>query len=186
MNDPYLVLGLVRTLYVDPQVIDQSFRTLAAMHHPDRAGGCSATFQQIQEAAALLRDPAKRLRYLAGASERHTTSPPAAAMELFSTIVTCLQESDALLKKYQAALGLTRALMIGRLLEQRRVLDQAIQQVEVWHERLLQRLRDLDQSEEEPSSQELLELATSFSFVQRWEQQLAERSLTFTTMKITL
>ena len=57
----YDVLG------VDPAAgaaaVRQAYLTLARLHHPDRAGGHAATMRAVNEAWAVLGDPARRARY---------------------------------------------------------------------------------------------------------------------------
>ncbi|MCX6958174.1 MAG: J domain-containing protein [Verrucomicrobiae bacterium] len=182
-TDPYGVLGLPRTFYLDLNAIEEAFRRSAALHHPDQAGGSTASFHELQEAATILRDPAKRLRYLASAPETSSIPLPAAATALFPTIVTQLQYSDVLLKKYQATQGsLAKAIMIDELVNTRLKINEVLSSVQQWQDDLAQKLRDLDTGASETSPQELLELANSFSFAQRWNQQLRERELMLTTL----
>ena len=131
----------------------------------------------------MLRDPARRLRYLAGAPKTSSVPLPAAAMELFPTIVAQLQFSDSLLKKYQSTQGvLAKATMIDGLVNTHHKINDILFSVQQWQESLEQKLHALDSASTEPSSEVLLELANSFSFAQRWHQQLQERSLSLTTL----
>lgn len=180
--DPFAALNLPRKFYFDSYVIEKTFRHAAASQHPDQAGGSTASFHELQEAANILRDPAKRLRYLAGAPETSSIPLPAAAMTLFPTIVTQLQCSDALLKKYQATQGsLAKAIMSDELVNARLKINEVLSSVQQWQEALEQKLRDLDATASASSSEALLELANSFSFAQRWDQQLRERALLLRT-----
>ena len=180
-TDPYGVLGLSRAFHLDPNTIEEAFRRAAALCHPDQADGSTASFHKLQEAAAILRDPAKRLHYLAGTAETSSIPLPAVATDLFPTIVTQLQSSDSLLKKYQATQGsLAKAIMINELVNARLKINEVLSSVQQWQEALEQKLRDLDTAGGSP--QELLELANSFSFAQRWNQQLRERALMLTTL----
>lgn len=58
--DHYAVLGVSKN--ATPEEIKKAYRKLASQHHPDK-GGDTAKFQQIQEAYAVLSDPAKRQQY---------------------------------------------------------------------------------------------------------------------------
>lgn len=183
ISNPFEVLNLQRQFHLDPNAIEETFRRTAALHHPDQAGGSTASFHELQEAAVILRDPAKRLRYLAGVAETSSIPLPAVATDLFPTIVTQLQSSDSLLKKYQATQGsLAKAIMINELLNARLKINEVLSSVQQWQETLEQKLRNLDTAPSEASPQELLELANSFSFAQRWDQQLSERELMLKTL----
>jgi len=182
-TDPYVVLGMARRFYLDPNVIEEAFRRTAAQHHPDQATGSTASFQELQEAAIILRDPAKRLRFLAGIPEPRSLPLPPAAMELFPLVTDCLQKSESFAKKYQSASGaLTKALLSEELLQERLALQQTLQQVEKWESSLQQQLQSWDASLAQPSLEELLELANQFTFAQRWLQQLRERELLLKTV----
>lgn len=60
MKDYYQILGVPRNANDDE--IKKSFRRLASQHHPDK-GGDTQKFQEIQEAYAVLSDPARRHEY---------------------------------------------------------------------------------------------------------------------------
>ncbi len=182
-TDLYAVLGLERHYYLDLNLIEEAFRRAAALSHPDQPTGSRALFQELQEATTTLRDPVKRLRYLAGIPEPSSLSLPPVAMKLFPNIIACLQTTDALLKKHQAASGtLAKALLTEELLQERRNLQQALQQVKTWESSLQHQLQTWDIMKISPSSEELLKLANQFTFAQRWLKQLQERELLLKTI----
>ena len=59
--DPYKVLGVDRS--ATPEDIKNSYRKLASKHHPDRPGGDTVTFQQIQAAYDILSNPERKQEY---------------------------------------------------------------------------------------------------------------------------
>ena len=182
-TDPYSIIGLPRQFYFDSNVLEEAFRRAASQVHPDQATGSTAAFQRLQEAAAILRDPAKRLRYLAGISEPRSLSLPSAATEFFSLVIDCLEKTDPLIKKYQATTAaLAKALLSQELLQRRRSVRQALEKISNWESSLHHQLQAWDASNQKPSSTELLELASQFTFAQRWLQQLSERDLLLKTV----
>lgn len=60
-KDYYKSLGLSETATQDD--IKKAFRKLAVQHHPDKAGGDKAKFQEINEAHGVLSDEKKRSQY---------------------------------------------------------------------------------------------------------------------------
>jgi DnaJ-class molecular chaperone len=61
MPNYYEILGVATT--ATPDDIKKSYRKLAGQHHPDRAGGNTEKFQEIQAAYDVLGSPEKRQRY---------------------------------------------------------------------------------------------------------------------------
>jgi len=59
--DAYNILGVER--HATDEDIKRAYRKLAAKHHPDREGGDTAKFQEIQSAYETLSDPGKRSQY---------------------------------------------------------------------------------------------------------------------------
>lgn len=61
MNTHYEVLGVART---DPEdVIRAAYLTLARQHHPDRAGGDTATMTEVTNAYGVLKNAKRREAY---------------------------------------------------------------------------------------------------------------------------
>jgi len=61
MSDHYATLGVAKTATLDE--IKRAFRKLASSYHPDRVGGDTKKFQEIQAAYDTLGDPTKRQQY---------------------------------------------------------------------------------------------------------------------------
>jgi DnaJ-class molecular chaperone len=61
MSNYYEILGVDKTASSDE--IKKAYRKLAAIHHPDRAGGDTAKFQELQAAYDTLSNPEKRQQY---------------------------------------------------------------------------------------------------------------------------
>lgn len=81
--DPYRVLGVAAT--ADDEVIRAAYRVRIRQSHPD-AGGDAAEAQRVNEAYAILSDPAKRAAYDASTSteavhDAGTAAPPPVAEE---------------------------------------------------------------------------------------------------------
>lgn len=61
MSDHYATLGVSKASTQDD--IKLAYRKLASQHHPDRAGGDTQKFQEIQAAYAILSDVTKKAEY---------------------------------------------------------------------------------------------------------------------------
>ena len=57
----YKTLGIPKNS--SPEEVKKAYRKLASRHHPDRSGGDTAKFQELQTAYDTLSDPAKRQQY---------------------------------------------------------------------------------------------------------------------------
>jgi curved DNA-binding protein CbpA len=53
-TDPYRVLGVPRD--ASPEEVQDAYRRLVKLHHPDRSGGWAEPFLEIQAAYAAVRD----------------------------------------------------------------------------------------------------------------------------------
>jgi curved DNA-binding protein len=53
-SDPYHVLGVARD--ASPEELQDAYRRLVKLHHPDRSGGSATRFLEIQAAYATVRD----------------------------------------------------------------------------------------------------------------------------------
>ena len=71
MKDYYEVLGVAKTASEDD--IKKAYRKLAHRYHPDKAGGDTAKFKEINEAYQVLSDKTKRAQY-----DRFGTAEPGA------------------------------------------------------------------------------------------------------------
>jgi curved DNA-binding protein len=59
--DYYQILGIERTATTDE--IKRAYRRLASQYHPDKAGGDTMKFQQIEEAYRILSNPESKSQY---------------------------------------------------------------------------------------------------------------------------
>jgi curved DNA-binding protein CbpA len=170
---------------LDPDAIGSTYRRLAAQLHPDQASGDTLKFRELSEAADMLKDPARRLRELAGrsASSSGGSLPPEAA-DLFPKVAGGLQQADSLLEKQGAVTNLlAKALLLTLLKKAAENLDDILSLLESWKSTLNQELHRLDQewaAEGTPSPSTITALALlsdSFTYAGRWELQLRNRKL---------
>lgn len=61
MKDYYSILGVTKS--ASPDDIKRAYRRMASQYHPDKQGGDTAKFQEIEEAYRVLSDPESRSAY---------------------------------------------------------------------------------------------------------------------------
>ena len=170
------LLGLPCRPFLSDEEIGSAYRKLAGDLHPDQAGGDAVAFLELGEAAATLRDPAKRLRELSGGIA--TNQFPHAAAELFPRVATSLHQADQLMEKYSlASNALSKALLRAPLKSLTRDLAAISASVSTWRESLDQELTRLDAIWPHVESSTLSQHADSYTYAARWEKELREREL---------
>lgn len=175
--NPFEHLGLQRRPLLSEEEIGTAYRKLAATFHPDQPGGDDVRFKELGEAAAILRDPAQRLRQLL--MSKGGAEPPPKAAELFPKIASLLQQADTLIEKQSASTNaLAKALLVDPLKNLRTELDFTLNQLTEWHSSLDQELTGVDSRWPEYDEHAMNLLADSYSYIGRWESQLRERKLT--------
>jgi curved DNA-binding protein CbpA len=176
MTDPFKTLSLAKRPYLSEEEIGTAYRKLAGELHPDQAGGDANRFKELGEAAAILRDPARRLRALSGVEAGNITPPEAA--DLFLKVAQLLQETDSLVARHAATSNpLAKAVLAAPLKKLAATLGSLLGIVQGWHSSLDDRLNVLDASWPTHDPKEVAELADSFAYATRWESQLGERKL---------
>jgi len=176
--NPFQILGLSKRPLLSEEEIGTAYRKLAATLHPDQAGGDEGQFKELGEAAAILRDPSRRLRSLI--DQPPGTSIPPEAAELFPRVAMLLRDADELLARHAAATNpLSKAVLAAPLRKLSADLDNLLATIENWHSALDTRLAELDRAWPSAETAELASLANSFAFATRWESQLRERKLSF-------
>ena len=174
--DPFEILSLPRRPFLDDEEIATAYRKLAGALHPDQQGGDAAAFRELGEAAAILRDPARRLKELAGISASHPF--PEKAAELFSKVAEILQRSDALIAQTgTASNALTKALLMAPLKSLSLDLSSVQEQLSTWRIFLEEEIQRIDRHWPESDPETLSHLADSFAYADRWSSQLREREL---------
>jgi len=156
---------------VDAELLKSAYLARVANAHPDQQRGAAGDFLQLKEAYDLLKDPVKRLRWLA----RDSASPTAAAppAELFMEVAEAtraLQLKGEVVVKATTTLG--RASAIARasqaISKAREVLGKVSDSI---HAALAEVAR-LDSLWPDVRHNELLAVAAKLAFARRWRHQL--------------
>lgn len=174
--DPFQILGLPRRPLLSEEEIGTAYRKLAATLHPDQAGGDSSRFKELGEAAAILHDPARMLRTLAGVDAGSVL--PSEAADLFPQVAALLQEADSLISRHAAATNpLAKAVLAAPLKKLASDLESLLFTLHGWRSLLDARLNALDAAWPTHEPNEVASLADSCAYATRWESQLRERKL---------
>ena len=174
--DPFSLLELSRRPLLSEEEVGTAYRKLAGALHPDQAGGDAVAFRKLGEAADILRDPARRLRELAGPGSGGNLPPQAA--EYCPRVAELLQRTNTLLEKQsQASNALAKALLAVPLKTVMTDLKSLLAVIRTWRATLNQELSEMDQRWPKHDSTTLVLLADSFAYAGRWEKQLREREL---------
>lgn len=174
--DPFEILALPRRPLLSKEAIGTAYRQLAGTLHPDQAEGDAGHFRKLGEAAAILSDPARRLRVLACTGSDNTLPPQAA--EFFPQVAEILGRTDTLLEKQaMASNALAKALLAAPLKTATTDLKSMLALIRTWRAALDQELVGIDRGWPEHESETLLLLADSFAYADRWAGQLREREL---------
>lgn len=176
MRDSFAVLGLPRRPFLSEEEISIAYRKLARELHPDQEGGDADKFRELGRAAAILHDPAQRLRELT--TDNSGNQIPGQAVELFPQIAAILQNADSFIERYSlASNALTKALLSAPLKSLTADLTAILLSVRKWRISLEQELIRFDASWPAVGSTVLSQLANSFAYATRWEKELKEREL---------
>ena len=176
MTDPFDLLGLPRRPLLSEEEIGTAYRKLAGKLHPDQEGGNELLFRELGEAAAILRNPAQRLRELS--SSPSGSQLPTKADELFPKIASMLKQADNLIEKQAAASNaLAKALLAAPLKNLSTDLESTLNQIQEWRISLDQELAELDIRWPEYDPNAISLLADAYAYASRWESQLRERML---------
>lgn len=176
MSCPFAILGLPRRPLLSDEEIGEAYRKLAASLHPDQAGGDAVRFKELGEAAALLRDPARRLRCLI--TQAPGCGIPPEAADLFPQVASLLREADDLLARHATATNpLAKAVLAAPLKKLAADLATLLAMIGNWQAKLQARLEELDAVWPGHDPGAVATLADSFSYAAKWESQLRERKL---------
>ncbi|MGJ8672571.1 DnaJ domain-containing protein [Rubritalea sp.] len=168
----FKTFSLEPSLSIDLDQLKQSYKNLAASHHPD-SGGEKAEFEKVNLAYAALQSPAKRLKAYMEIQEIPHDSRGAVSndlMDLFMQVGSLVQEADAFIRKKSSATSvLAKALLEGESMEVQDKLSALIAIIEHSQEAITANFpNDIPQ-------EQLPQLARNLSFLEKWQAQLQQR-----------
>jgi DnaJ-domain-containing protein 1 len=196
MTDYFALLDEPRRPWLDSEALKEKFFTRSTTVHPDRvhnlgkAEKASAQEEYVRLNAAYncLREPKTRLRHLLelelGAVPKDVQQVPADLMELFMETNQACRSADALIAENSTATSpLLKVQLFERCQEEADTLRVLLQKITAGTDRLLGRLKQLDEEWNRPGSSparpqfftELEKLFRLFSYFDRWTAQIQER-----------
>jgi len=163
---------------VDAGTLQENYLRLAAAAHPDATGGDVEKFRALQEARAVLLDPARRLRHLLeleGADPAGPGGGPPPA-DLFLEVAGALEAAKNFLKRPASQSAIARAAQAAERAAVVNRLELATAAVETRWNLREERLRELDGRWPDADRAELARLAGELVFLARWKRELRERN----------
>ncbi len=187
--DFFALLGEPRRPWLDPERVKDRFHALSREHHPDQQAAGSnaetdASFAQLNQAQATLRDPKARLRHLLELEHPQIrlsgpATVPATLADLFAPIHGLVQATDALLaKKSSAPSALAKALLAREEFSLREQAERRLEELETLHAAAVSELQAFDavwDARQPKSDERLHDLYQRFAYLSRWTEQLRER-----------
>ena len=175
MNDPFEILGLSRGLAISSERIDKAYREASRRLHPD-SGGEEEDFQEMAEAAELLKSPSRRLRWAIESTESAWDgrgSVPTSVMDLFSPVAEVIQKVDQFaLERGNSKSALGRAVLDARVPELKRELEDVLQSVSDEEADLLKAFKEFDRRGWLELAEQMGQVARGLSFLEKWQGEI--------------
>ena len=175
MNDPFEILELPHGLAISSEKIDEAYRDASRRLHPD-SGGEEDDFQEMAEAAELLKSPSRRLRWAIESTESVWDSRgnvPRSVMDLFLPVAEAIQKIDQFeLERGNAKSALGRAVLDARVPELKRELEDVLQRVSDEEAGLLEAFEDFDRRGWLEVAEQMGEVARGLSFLEKWQREI--------------
>lgn len=176
MTDYFALLGLPRRPVIADGALQANYLRLAALWHPDAAGGDAGQFRELQEGRRILSEPASRLRHLLDLEGYPSNGGGTyGSPELFMEVATTLDAVKTWRRKFaEARTAIGRATLEGerRKVEQR--IHHIADQVSGCRDALAKQLLEEDRKWPAADHSELDQMGRKFVFLDRWIRELRE------------
>lgn len=185
MPDYFALLSLPPRAALDGETLQQAYLAATRLAHPDQATGDSALASELNTALATLQAPEKRLRHLiehhSGGMAWRALPLDAGTMALFEKLGPLLQQTNAFLKRKQAAASaLARALLAPQEMQLREGLEELAQQIEARRDELTATLPACDEriaANDAAVWADLQVVQSKFAYLSKWQAQIREALL---------
>jgi len=175
-GSPWEVVGLSKSLSLDETSLEARYRELSKALHPD-AGGNEADFSKLQEAKAILESPGRRLDAwlkTQGIETERTMVVTESVGQMYGRIDELTRGVDGWAAKPKMS-GLGKALWQKEGLEWKSRLEESIDELTAWENRLGEELSELDKANGDGVNERVVELRAEFGFLTKWQAGLRER-----------
>jgi len=169
--DPFTKLGLPRTLGLDADSLEESFREKSKVTHPD-AGGSAVAFEELRSAYELLKSPARRIRSVLGPEEDRGVVP-GGVMDLFGPVAEAIRGVDEFLDERGASRSaLGKAVLDSRIPALKAELERLTGELLRLEEELCEQFGRFDRQGWDTCGSEMGEVARGLVFIEKWLGQL--------------
>jgi len=172
--DPFEKLGVERALALDATMLEDRYRELSKIHHPD-SGGKVGEFEEVRKAFELLKHPAGRLKL---ALERENSGGsqglvPNKVMDFFGPMAEVMQSVDGLLaKRITAKSGLGRAMIDAQVPVLKKKVEELAEDLGKIEADLVGRFAEFDERGWSECQEEMGEVARGLTFLEKWQAQV--------------
>lgn len=187
MTDYFELLGLERSPVLDSEKLRSNYLQRASHSHPDvTTTGDTGQSAEVNHAFRVLVSPALRLKHLLELEGWTKSMDSIGNIGVFEELLgdagVTIREADALVKQLEQASGaVVRAGMAGeasQCLERLQGLAGRLEELENKLNQRLQEVADHWTGEKQHLLPEVLELAMSFQFLERWQELVRLRTYT--------
>ncbi|MEJ6719971.1 MAG: hypothetical protein ACJAT6_001646 [Akkermansiaceae bacterium] len=177
MMDSFERFGLPRQLVLDSGLVEEAIREELKRAHPD-AGGGEGEFEQLRQAADLIKSPMGRLAMaleILGRKINERGSVPGKVMDFFAPVAGTLQKVDCFVAaRGKAVSGLGKAVLDARVPGLKRALEELLEEIVALEDSYLGRFGRFDEEGWERCLDEMGEVHRAMSFLRKWLAQLRE------------
>lgn len=175
MTDAFAEFGLERRPWWDAATIQSRYHELAALRHPDKCGGDPLPLARLNEARKILVSHSLRLRHLLDSSPGVLECKFQPDFDLFSLVGNLARKAGAVSTKRDSATSeLTAAIARAEVVSLEKEIDLASERIRCLMDGLEEKIRDLNVSWPDISSQQIALLAEEAAFYQKWGQSLRD------------
>lgn len=184
MKDHFSTLGFSRTLCLEPESVEKSWRE-ATRRNAENSDAVSEASENdalaLHEARAALTNPVERLAHwlaLHGVEPTRSTSMDPGMMDLFGSLDGTLSKTDNFLSRQKAATtALAKALLTKEALQIQVGLQDQMQRIQARKRNAVDCFPDLEKRADQGEFEKAISILQQLQFLSKWESQCQGRLL---------